>query len=214
MTEITDDPNVGIPMIETRAAVVGNVDFGERIISLIAVPYEQRCQIAYRQEIWEEEFARTAFDGIETRSKRIPANREHNPALLVGRAISTNPHHPEGLAVDIKISRTELGDETLELANDEVLSASAGFMVKDPHRDMVINRRSKVRRIHRAFLDHIALVGSPAYVGARVLAMRSEDRPLEAELPPLPSTPLLDQFLDDPVLQWASSRVNRVAVGF
>lgn len=209
MTENPDDLNISVPLIETRAAVVGNVDFGERIISLIAVPYEQRCQIAYRQEVWEEEFARTAFDGIETRSKRIPANREHNPALLVGRAIKTDPHHPEGLAVDVKISRTELGDETLELANDDVLSASAGFMVKDPHRDMVLNRRSKVRRIHRAFLDHIALVGSPAYTGARVLAMRNKDAPMsEAELPPFAPTPLLDQFLDDPVLQWASNRVN------
>lgn len=203
-----NDLSAFVPMIETRAAVVGNVDFGERIISLIAVPYEQRSQIAYRQEIWEEEFVRTAFDGIETRSNRIPVNREHNPALLVGRAIMTDSHHPEGLAVDVKISRTELGDETLELANDEVLSASAGFIVKDPHRDMVIDRRSKVRRIHRAFLDHIALVGSPAYVGARVLALRSDAPAPEADLPKLAPRPLMDQFLDDPVLQWASGRVN------
>jgi HK97 family phage prohead protease len=200
-----NDLSASVPMIETRAAVVGNVDFGERIISLIAVPYEQPTQIMYRQEVWDEVFTRTAFDAIGARQKRIPVNREHNPEWLVGKAISTDPHHPEGLAIEIRISRTDRGDEALELARDEVLSASAGFMIKDP-RDQVLDRRARVRRIHKAHLDHVALVGTPAYEGARVLAVRNEMN-LEAELPPLSDTPLMNQFLDDPILQWASGRV-------
>lgn len=199
-----NDRSASVPIIETRSAVVGNVDFGERIISLIAMPYEQPTKIVYRQEVWDEVISRTAFNGIETRSKRIPVNREHNPEWLVGRAISADPSHPEGLAVDIRVSRTERGDETLELAHDEVLSASAGFMIKS-RTDEVLDRRARLRRVNRAFLHHIALVGAPAYEGARILAMRDEPHQ-EADLPPLTATPLMDQFLDDPVLNWAAGR--------
>lgn len=201
-----NDRNVSMPMIETRAAVVENVNYDERIISLIAVPYEQPTQIVYRQELWDEVFSRTAFTQIKDRTRRIPINREHNPEWLVGRAISTDPDHPDGLAVEIRISKTDRGEETLELAKDDVLSASAGFMIRQPG-DCILDRRARMRRVNRAFLDHIALVGSPAYEGARILAMRNETH-LEADLPPLAATPLLDQFTDDPVLQWAAERRN------
>lgn len=193
-------------MVETRAAQIDNVDFGERVISVITVPYEQPTQIMYRQEVWNEVFSRTAFAGIETRSNRIPANREHNPEHLVGRVVGVNPGHEGGLLTDIKVSRTARGDETLELARDDVLSASAGFMIKDPYRDQELDRRSKMRRIHRAFLEHVAFVGVPAYPGAKVLAVRNDGHSAEAELPPLTATPRLNQYLDDPIFAWAAKK--------
>lgn len=194
-------------MVETRSSHINSVDFGERVISVITVPYEQPTQIMYRQEVWNELFSRSAFSGIETRSNRIPANREHNPEHLVGRVVAVDPNHPEGLLTDIKISRTARGDETLELARDDVLSASAGFMIKDQRRDQELNRHTRTRRIHRAFLEHVAFVGVPAYPGAKVLAVRSDGTLMtEAELPPLSPTPKLDSFLDDPIFAWAKGK--------
>ena len=194
-------------VIETRSAKVDNVDFGQRIVTVIAVPYEQPAEIVYRQEVWNEVFTRTAFNGLETRQGRIPVNREHNTEALVGKVVESQPYHEDGLLTEIRISRTERGDETLELLSDDILSASAGFMVKDPRRDQILNRSDMTRRINRAFLDHVALVGVPAYEGAKVLALRNSDDSPEAQLSPL-STPRIDEYYSDPIFQWANSRLS------
>jgi phage head maturation protease len=201
------------PMIETRSANVDDVDFGQRIITVCAVPYEQPAQVFYKRELWNEVFTRTAFDGIEGRQKRIPVTSclqvpdiNHGQGHIVGRVLEAFPNREEGLITDLKISRTERGDETLELARDEALSVSVGFLVKDPYRDEILDRRSKTRRVNRAFLDHLAFVGQPAYPGAKVLAMRSDGMP-EADFPPA-ERPLLDEFVGDPVFQWASQRIQ------
>jgi phage head maturation protease len=106
------------------------------------------------------------------------------------------------LLTEVKVSRTETGDETLELANDDALSASVGFMVNDPRRDQQLDRYTKTRRINRAFLDHLAFVGVPAYGGAKVMSVRGE--------PDLPAveTPGIDDILDDPIFQWANNRIR------
>lgn len=199
------------PIIETRSASVDNVDFGQRIITVIAVPYEQSAQVIYRGEIWDEIFMRSAFDGIETRQRRIPAvaalrvpDKEHD-GKIVGKVIGADPSNTMGLLADVKVSRTPLGDETLELAADDALSASVGYMVKNPYRDQILDRSSKTRRIARAFLDHLAFVGVPAYEGARVLSVRSDGG--DAGIPP--ARPLIDQFVEDPIFRWTSQRFNR-----
>ena len=195
--------------VEMRSAAVDGVDFGQRVITMLAMPYEQSTKVPFRQEIWNEVFSRTAFNGIETRKRRIPATAvfeipapDHRGGRLCGRVVGADPAGQSGLVTEVKISRTELGDEALELARDDALSASVGFMVKDPFRDQELDRRTHTRRVNRAFLDHLALVGQPAYNGTGVLAMRSSGI-AEADLPPLPPTPRLDEYLNDPILRWA-----------
>ncbi|AAN01971.1 gp39 [Mycobacterium phage Corndog] len=204
------------PSVETRSETVqlDNVDFGQRIITVLAVPYEQPTQVMYRSEMWSEVFTRSAFNGIESQNRKIPATAaleipapNHDGGRLVGKVISSNPYHEAGLICEVKVSRTDYGDETLELARDDALSASIGFLVKNPKFDQDLDRYTKTRRVNRAFLDHLAFVGQPAYEGARVLAMRGEDRLLEPETP-LSPTPRLDEFLNDPILQWASKTVR------
>jgi phage head maturation protease len=95
---------------------------------------------------------------------------------------------------------TPLGNETLELANDDMVSGSAGFGVRGS--DQILDR--PYRRIKRAFLDHIAFVAAPAYQGARVLSVRDEgEQPTGADAPRL-VTPNLEE-----VLAWMSSRHTR-----
>lgn len=206
-------PGAGhIPAIETRSvANVDGVNFAERVITVIAVPYEQPTPVPFQRDVWNEVFSRTAFNGIETRQRRIPAtacldvpNINHAGGRVVGRAQAFYPQRSEGLVTDLKISRTPMGDETLELANDGSLDVSVGFMVKN-RLDESLDRMSKTRRINRAFLDHIAFVAQPAYTGAKVLAVRGEGSDTEANASP---TPGLDEFLGDPIFQWARNQIN------
>lgn len=209
------------PSIETRSAAVqvDGVDFGQRIITVLAVPYEQPTQVPFRQEVWTEVFARSAFNGIETQNRKIPVTAaleipapDHRGGRLVGRVISSDPYREEGLVSEVKISRTDQGDETLALAADEALAVSVGFMVKNPRFDQDLDRYRKMRRVNRAFLDHLAFVGQPAYAGAKVLAMRGEggDLGLEDQGAIIVSpTPRMDEFLNDPILKWASDHVRK-----
>ncbi|MCH9816730.1 MAG: HK97 family phage prohead protease [Actinomycetia bacterium] len=212
-----EEVSEGIAMnsgIETRSENVhiDNVDFAQRIITVLAVPYESPTSVPFRHEMWTEVFSRSAFKGIESQTRKIPATTslsipapDHAGAKLVGRVLSSDPYRDAGLISEVKISRTADGDETLELASDEALFPSIGFMIKNPKFDQELDQYTKTRRVNRAFLDHLAFVGQPAYEGAKVLAMRSED----ANQPMGSRTPRMDEFLNDPILRWASERVRR-----
>jgi HK97 family phage prohead protease len=164
--------------------------------------------VPWHGEMWRETFNRGAFDGIAEHAGRIRVNREHTKGDTVGRAVSLDPSATDGLIGRLKIAATPRGDDTLELAADDMLSASAGFYHKSPS-DYVVNRRMMTRRVVRAFLDHIAMVETPAYVGARVLAVREEQSGLTVADTPLPPAPALDDVMNDPLFQWASSRVDQ-----
>lgn len=208
-----------IPAVETRSdgVRIDGVDFGQRIITLLAVPYEQPTQILFHQELYNEVFARSAFNGIEGQTRKIPATAaldipaaDHKGGRLVGRVIKSDPYGEAGLVSEVKISRTDVGDETLELAADEALWPSIGFLVKNPKFDQEVDRYQKTRRVNRAFLDHLAFVGQPAYEGAKILAMRAaaDTSDLESQQAPFSPTPRMDEFLSDPILQWASKQVR------
>lgn len=193
---------VATPTIETRsAAVVGDIDMSERVITVIAMPYEQETLVPFQRDVWTEVFSRSAFQGLDANKRRIPVTScfdipadNHRGGVLTGHAIKFSPDRPEGLVAELKIGKTNAGNDTLELAASGALSVSAAFMVKS-RLDETLDRPSRVRRINRAFLDHIAFVGQPAYPGAKVLAMRSDGSPDQIES----QTPFLDEFLNDPV---------------
>lgn len=191
------------PPIECRYAAVGNVDFAERIITVIAVPYEESATVEYRGELWQERFERGAFAGIETIQRRVPVNLFHDAKEYVGRVGKFNPEHEAGLVAEMRIFPGADGDRTLEVAADDGFSASIGFGVRGS--DQVLDRRTMTRSIKRAFIDHVALVPSPAYEGATVLAVRGELDQIMTPAAPL-RTPSLDDLLSDPVFKWAIER--------
>jgi hypothetical protein len=191
--------------VEHRESTVGDVRFPERIIEVLVAPYDVPAVVEYRGEFWQESFERGAWDGIETRSdqKQVKANRDHDRTRLVGKVVRYEPSRQEGLVADVKIAKTDLGDETLALADEGILDVSAGFAAR--LRDTIFDKRAKPlpsRRIKKAFLDHIAFAGNPAYQGARVLNLRSDGREA-AELPKL-VRPKLDELI-----AWQQSQINR-----
>ena len=157
--------------MEFRSSAVAGVNFAQRIVEVIAVPYEETALVEYRSEWWNESFARGAFDGIEKRPNRVRANIDHDNHRLIGKVITFHPSRQEGLVAEVRISQTLLGDETLALASDGVLAASVGFAARA--RDQVFDRASKARRIMKAFVDHLALTATPVYAGADILSVRS-----------------------------------------
>ncbi len=189
-------------------SVIADVNQRQRLIDLIVVPWNQEADVPWRGEMWRETFQRGAFDGIEDHAGRVRVNREHRKGDTVGRSVSLDPAAADGLVGRLKIAATPRGDDTLELAADDMLSASGGFYTKSTA-DYELNRRQMTRRVIRAFLDHIALVESPAYVGARVLAVREDQSGLAVAETPLPPSPLLDDFQNDEVLLWAAERAAR-----
>jgi HK97 family phage prohead protease len=176
---------------------LSDVNVGQRLIEVVAVPYGGQAVVEYRGEFWNESFVPGAFAGIETRSRPVKAIRDHDKTRLVGKTVSFSPERQEGLVSSIKIAKTELGDETLALANDEMLDVSAGFGVRG--RDQVLDKTTRTRQIRKAFLDHIAFVADGAYEDARVLSVRRKDQ-RAADLAPL-VTPHLDE-----VVAWMESR--------
>jgi phage head maturation protease len=192
--------------IESRAAVVDSVDFPQRIIEVLAVPYEEEAIVEYRGELWRESFERGAFDGIEKRPNRVKAFRDHvsgqhmrgtSTSGLVGRVVAFAPDRQEGLLGHVKIARTPLGDETLALADEGVLGVSVGFGVRGS--DQVLNRAEQIRRIRRAYVDHLAFPDNGAYEGAQVIDVRGR-RPQAEDLPVL-ETPKLDE-----IVAWMEAR--------
>lgn len=182
------------PPLETRKAVeVRSVDARQRLIEVIAVPYNQQAVIAYRGEMWKESFERGAFDGIHERSAPIMVNREHTRGDTVGRVEQWWPERTEGLVAEVRVARTLRGDETLSLAEDGMIRASIGFGVRP--RDMVLDRAAMTRRINKAFIDHLSFVEEPAYEGAAVLAVReAHEHDLAADMPPITHRPQLDEL--------------------
>ena len=192
--------------VEIRTAAVANIDTEERIVTMIAIPYEQETTVPCRGETWNEVVQPGAFAGIENSTHTFRVNRDHDKRRLVGKIVRYYPEREEGLVVDAYISKTELGDETLQLAKDGILGASVGMAIRST--DQVLDRSAgtRTRRIKRAFLDHLALVPDPAYQGAEVLAVRHEDAFAEDEINSPILTPRLNGYSEDPILSWMFER--------
>jgi HK97 family phage prohead protease len=193
--------------VEVRSSTITDVDARQRLIDLIAVPWNEEGEVMWRGEPYREVFVRGAFDGIEDHAGRVPVNHEHVRGKTIGKVVNFTNGDP-GLLSRVKVARTPLGEEMLNLAEDDMVSASVGFRLGKPS-DAQVNPRTRLRRIVRAFIDHLALTESPVYAGARVLAVRAEPSGLEVvQQEPLPPTPALDEFRDDDVFAWARRRLE------
>jgi len=173
--------------IEFRAAVpLERVDYEQRTIELVAVPWDEWATVEYRGRMIEESFAPGAFGAVDRRNehRRVLVNLDHDLSRWVGRVESLDPRDPVGLRTELRIRRTPEGEQTLVDAADGMLGGSVGFGALPANIEW--SGRSR-RRIRVAYLDHIALTATPAYVGAQVVDVRNA--------PGSSSTPNLDRVL-------------------
>ena len=148
--------------VEIRAAGDGRTIVG------VAVPFDRPTDVGgYIESFTRGAFARTIAERGAGRVKVLAAHSSSvNP---IGRATVLR-EDPAGLHVELRVSKTQLGDECLALIDDGALDGlSIGFVpiraVHNPSTGVV--ERTEVR------LDEISLVSFPAYDGARVLAVRA-----------------------------------------
>lgn len=187
-------------------SVVADVNVKQRLIDVIAVPWDQEAEIPWRGEVWNEVFRRGAFDGLEDHVGRVRVNREHVVGNTVGKLVFADPQASPGLITRSLIARTTRGDETLALAEDDMISGSVGYRIKDP-KDLRLDRRTRLREVLRAFLDHLSLVESPAFAGAQVLAVRAEQAgPVES---PPPEAQVIDEAFAHPAYVQALARLSQ-----
>jgi HK97 family phage prohead protease len=175
--------------IELRSATVTAVDYPDRTLSLIVAPYDEWAEVEYKGRIIEESIAPGAFGAVRNRARKFLVNLEHDPARWVGTVLDLVPDNPTGMQAKVKIRRSAEGDQVLNDAADELLGASIGMAVA-PRDETIEGHR---RRIRKAYLDHIALTATPAYLGAQVLEVRSA--PPVVTPPAISSTPNLDLIL-------------------
>src|SRR5580765_6474594 len=157
--------------LEYRAATQIGVDYQQRLVELIVMPYETETVVEHQGRMVREVVTAGAFDGIERRANRVRVNRDHDVTRTVGRALRLHPSREEGLVAELRIAQTQLGDETLALADEGILDASAGFL---PMPDGEQWPEKNLRRLTKLWLGHIAMTPDPAYETARVLSVRSQ----------------------------------------
>lgn len=177
--------------IEYRKADPLGVRFAERVIDMIAAPYNEPTKV-FRRRLgqWvEERFAPGAFTGVVG---DVLVNRAHDLERPIGRVVKFHPNDPRGLRTEIRVAKTSDGDDLLELAGEDLLAASVGFSIPVGG-EVWTENRSKVT-IVRAALHHIAMTGDPAYTGAKVLAVRSASQISEGVLVDTAATPNLDRI--------------------
>jgi HK97 family phage prohead protease len=131
-----------------------------------------------------ETFERGAFTGTEPARVPLTATHPRDGGTLPIGVTTSLEERADALWGAWHVSETTLGNEVLALARDGVpLGLSVGFE-EVPGGSQWNHARTRVTRT-RATLDHVAVVRSPAYHGARVEAVR-------AALVPATGTPLLD----------------------
>lgn len=198
--------------IQTRAAgaEVLAVDHPNRTITLVAVPYDEYANVPYRGEVWREVFRPGAFAGLDRIDPTtVRVSRGHNRddmtgvVDVVGKCIRLDTRSSVGLIAQVRVARTPLGDETLQLAAENLLSASVGFLAAPEW--VQVDRGTRTRTVVRAELDHIALVMTPAYSGAAVLAVRAAPH----HRIPTDHVMAWAWHRTDPIMRWARNRVGR-----
>jgi hypothetical protein len=189
VTIIDELPGISTGEVEVRRASgpITEVRFPDRMITIVAMPYDEETSRAGGRFL--ESFAPGSFAGLEHRNGRIRVNREHVIGAPVGRVDVWHSDREDALVAELRVSRTQLGDETLELAADGVLDASVGFLPMEGGEQWTENRAK--RRITKAWLHHLGLTADGAYEGARVLEVRRAAEPAAPELE-VSSTPNRD----------------------
>lgn len=151
----------------TRSFEIRNTDEEAREVVGVAVPYNDTINIGGG---WSERFEKGSVDITAD----VKLFRDH--AEVIGK-VSEMEEREDGLWIRAKISKTNLGDETLELVKDGAIrSFSVGFIpLVDEKQDRTIIRK-------KVDLREISLVTFPAYQKASVVEVRQENNQEEISM--------------------------------
>lgn len=150
-----------VPDLELRSRAQGG---DGRTVAGIVVPYAKAQKI---DASLTEQFARGAFNHQLSAANRVVYTRDHmaHGGSLIGRAVMLRDD-AAGLYGEFRVSRTSLGDETLALIEDGVLShMSIGFRARQDRQ-----LRGGITERVKADLFEVAVVLQGAYGDAATVA--------------------------------------------
>jgi HK97 family phage prohead protease len=151
-----------------------------RTIHGIAMPFDAPAEIREGGWRFTETFRRGAFTKTitERSPQAVKSFAKHARASLpIGRA-SLLREDALGLYAELRVSATSAGDEILELVRDGTLDAlSIGFQ---PIKDRWSGSRDAVERLEVALLE-VSVVDFPAFAGAQIAGVRSDEHRLSPE---------------------------------
>lgn len=157
------DRRFDVPDLEVRSDGTG------RTVSGIVVPFDVVARVSDGGPSYDESFRRGAFaKTIRERGDKVKLLSQHdarrNP---LGRATELR-EDSKGLYGEFRVSRTNAGDEALELIRDGALdSFSVGFSPVNHVTENGVTVRTEVR------LRETSLVTFPAYEDARIVGVRA-----------------------------------------
>lgn len=146
--------------LETRSFEIRDFNEEAREVTGIAVPYDTPTSVGG----YTEQFARGAIESIEG------VKLFWNHSEVIGKVVSGRDTDA-GYEITARISNTVLGRDTYTYLKDEVIDKfSVGFMpVAERTDDNGVVTRTKVD------LKEVSLVPFPAYAGASISEVRSEE---------------------------------------
>jgi len=150
--------------LEVRADATG------RTIAGIFVPWDREARVSDGGPFYREAFQRGALaKTIQERGDRVKFLSQHNSRTNPLGVAKVLREDAAGAYGEFVVSRTQAGDEALELVRDGALdSFSVGFTpVKHEKRNGVVVRTEVALR-------EVSLVTFPAYEDARVAGIRAE----------------------------------------
>lgn len=154
------------------ASLEVRADGDGRTLCGIAVPYDTPTTINDWLSTYTESFSRGAFRNAIANPRSVKLLSQHDRgANPLGVATVLRDDHA-GLYSEFHVSRTQAGDETLELAKDGALSFSVGFVPVDPApRSFEDDGAHVVRKL--VDLREVSTVTWPAYQAAKISGVRS-----------------------------------------
>jgi HK97 family phage prohead protease len=152
-------------------------DDGRTLVG-VAVPYGAEAHIVEGRQRYVEVFARGAFGPGAGPTPLTATHPRTGAELPIGVSVDL-ADQPDGLHGAWHVSDIDLGNEVLTLVRDGVpLGLSVGFV---EGRNRWNRDRSRVERLS-ATLDHVAVVRTPAYDGARIHAVRTATGPSDSRV--------------------------------
>jgi HK97 family phage prohead protease len=148
-----------------------------RTLAGLVVPYGVEAHIGP----YTEQFTLGAFADADPAQVPLTATHPRDGGTLPIGISTELAEQPDGLHGAWRVSKTQLGDEVLELVRDGAVSGLSVGFIPLPGGDRWSADRSRVERRH-AILDHVAVVRAPAYPDARIAALRAAQVPATPRL--------------------------------
>lgn len=194
-----------------------------RTVAGIACPYNEPTPIREWGISYTESFAQGAFaEAIANPGKVRFLSQHQRQSQPLGKTMALRDD-ARGLYGEFRFSNTQAGNDALELVRDQAIDGfSVGFQGISPANNEIRNGANVVRTSVK--LNEVSLVTFPAYDGARVGELRSEDVQHLAELLewarsmelPAPETKAVVEqeitraFRNDPRTRAAAARLARI----